>query len=69
MTEVKDRDLYTRGDQQMEHRLGAEKAGNQTKAGEGTRSATQENNQWQMRKNQDNQRKGKQIRSRRRKII
>lgn len=26
MTEVKDRDLYTRGDQQMEHRLGAEKA-------------------------------------------
>lgn len=50
MTEVKDRDLYTRGDQQMEHRLGAEKAGNQTKTREGTRSATQENNQWQMRK-------------------
>lgn len=49
-TEVKDRDLYTRGDQQMERRLGAEKAGNQTKTGEGTRSATQKNNQWQMRK-------------------
>lgn len=50
MTEVKNRDLYTRGDQQMEHRLGAEKAGNQTKTGEGTRSATRENNQRQMRK-------------------
>lgn len=50
MTEVNDRDLYTRGDQQMEHRLGAEKTRNQTKTGEGTMSATQENNQRQMRK-------------------